>query len=98
MAKEKMFLMPGCSIGKDGLPGKKLECKTGAKPLLITDKQLKIIEPSVQYLVSQGKIKPQSEIENVQAEKEEAPVKETKKATTKKEDTSKKEASLWDKK
>lgn len=60
---EKYFLMPGCTIGKEGLPGKKLECKKGSKPMQINEKHVKIIEKNLAFYMTQGTIKTASDLE-----------------------------------
>lgn len=51
---ERLFLMPGKSVGKKGLPGGKIECKDGSNPFELSDKILKVIEPNIEYLKAVG--------------------------------------------
>lgn len=67
---EKYFLMPGCAIGKEGLPGKKLECGKSAKPKLIEEKHIKIIEKNLGFYISQGTIKTASDLETAEEKAE----------------------------
>lgn len=52
MANETYFLMPGCQIGKKGLPGGKLTCKEGTDPKKIEEKHAKVIENNIPYFLS----------------------------------------------
>lgn len=67
---EKYFLMPGCTIGKEGLPGKKLECGKSAKPKLIDDKHVEIIKKNLGFYMSKGTIKTAAELEAAEAKSE----------------------------
>lgn len=53
---EKLYLKPGITIGRKGLPKGKLECKSDSEPLEIKEKLLKVIEDIVPFLKSEGKI------------------------------------------
>ena len=61
---EKLYLMPGCSVGKQGLPGGKLEAKKDGKPLLIEEKYKKVLEKNIPYLKTTGSIKTADELED----------------------------------
>ncbi len=67
---EKYFLMPGCAIGKEGLPGKKLECKKDGKPLALKEAHVKIIEKNLGFYMSQGTIKTASDLETAEEKAE----------------------------
>lgn len=65
MANEKLFLVPGCTVGKKGLPGGKIECKKGQDPLELNEKVLKVLEKNLPYLKSTGKILTLSQVEKL---------------------------------
>jgi hypothetical protein len=48
------YLLPGTSIGKKGLPGGQISAKD--KPVQVSDEHAEIIGPSLDFLVSQGKV------------------------------------------
>jgi len=60
--------MPGCQIGKQGLPGGKLECKKDKAPLEIKEKYLDIIEQNIPFMTAAGKIKTGSELARLEKE------------------------------
>jgi hypothetical protein len=68
---EKYFLMPGVTISKDGLPGKKLECKKGGKPLELKKEYVEIIKKNLPFLMSQKKVVTSDDVETV-SDKEES--------------------------
>ena len=72
MAKERYYLMPGVTICKDGLPGKKLECKKGAEPMKIDEKHVEIIKKNIGFLISQKKVVTSDELEAAKEEKADA--------------------------
>lgn len=61
---EKYFLMPGVTISKDGLPGKKLECKKGGKPLELKKEYVEIIKKNLGFLMTQGKVVTANDLES----------------------------------
>ena len=67
---EKYYLMPGCAIGKKGLPDGKLECKKGSKPLALKDAHAEILEKNIPYLMSKGTIKTASDLETAEEKAE----------------------------
>ena len=69
MAKERYYLMPGVTICKEGLPGKKLECKKGSDPVKIDDKHVEIIKKNIGFLITQKKVVTASELEAAKEEK-----------------------------
>ena len=91
---EKLYLMPGKSIGKKGLPKNKLEVKKDGKPLLIEDKYMKIISKNIPVFKSMGVLKSADELAAIdEAEKKaDADKKEADKAN--KENLSKKMKTL----
>ena len=53
---EKYFLMPGVCISKEGLPGKKLECKKGKDPLELKPADVEVLKRNLGFLITQKKI------------------------------------------
>lgn len=51
---DKYILLKGNCIGKEGLPGGKLDAKT--KDLEIEDKYLEIIRPSLHHFIDAGRV------------------------------------------
>ena len=52
MATKTVYLLKGKTLGAKGLPGGKLDAKK--KDIQLTEKQLKVISGSVEYLFAQG--------------------------------------------
>ena len=69
---EKYYLMPGCSISKDGLPGKKLEVKQSGEPLLIKEVHIKILGKNLPFLVSQKRVMTGTALEELEKEAKKA--------------------------
>ncbi len=64
--KEKLFLVPGVTIGREGLPGKKLECREGKDYLEIEEKYIEILEDVIPFLQSEKKIITRSELDKLE--------------------------------
>lgn len=52
MATKTVYLLKGKTLGAKGLPGGKLDAKK--KDIQLTEKQLKVVSGSVEYLLAQG--------------------------------------------
>lgn len=60
---EALYLKPGESISKKGLPNGRIECKKNDEPLKLGDNILKVIEKNIPFLKTKGTLLDQSAYE-----------------------------------